>query len=67
MLLVNHEDRLPGPIRIAAAVAIAVAGLSLFDVMGRAAYATFMALSVVSVCYFVVILSLWTLRLGRVA
>jgi hypothetical protein len=32
--------------------------------MGRAVYATFMALSIISVCYFVVIAALCTLR-GR--
>jgi hypothetical protein len=35
--------------------------------MGRAAYSRFMALSIVTVCYFVVIAALWTLRARRLA
>jgi hypothetical protein len=60
--LVNYEDRLPRPLRLAAAVAIATIGLSLYDVMGRAAYAAFMSMSIVSVCFFVVVTALWSLR-----
>jgi len=66
MLLVNYGDLLPAPVRVATALAIAVAGLSLFDVMGRASYATFMSLAVISVCYLVVIAGLATLRFRRI-
>jgi hypothetical protein len=67
VLLANYEDRLPPLARAGAIVAVAVVGLSLFDVMGRAAYAAFMALSVVTVCYIVVIAALTVLRIRRVA
>jgi hypothetical protein len=67
MLWVNYEDRLPLVIRAVTAAAIAVVGLSLFDVMGRAAYAAFMALSVITVCFVVVIGSIATLRVKGVA
>lgn len=65
--LLNYEDRLPAALRVVSLVALAVIGLSLFDVMGRAAYARFMALSVVTVCYFVVIAALCTLRMRSAA
>ena len=48
-------------------MAVAIIGLSLYDIMGRAAYAAFMALSVITVCYLVVIAALCTLRVRAVA
>lgn len=65
--LVNYEDLLPLPVRAGTAVAVAVIGLSIYDVMGRANYAAFMALSVISVCYFVVIAALAAMRVRRIA
>ena len=62
VFLVNYEDRLPAFIRFAAFAALATIGLTVYDLMGRAAYAAFMALSIISVCYFVVIGALCTLR-----
>jgi hypothetical protein len=67
MYVVNYERDLPGPLRIAAVAALATIGLSLYDVMGREAYARFMALSVITVCYLVVVFALVSLRLRRVA
>jgi hypothetical protein len=67
MYLVNYERDLPGPWRVAAIVALAVIGLSLYDVMGREAYATFMALSIITVCYLVVVAALVSLRLRGIA
>lgn len=65
--LVNYEDRLPRPIRVLTMAAVAVIGLSLYDVMGRAAYGAFMALSIISLSYFVVIAALCVLRAREVA
>ena len=62
VFLVNYEDRLPAFIRFAAFAALATIGLTVYDLMGRVAYAAFMALSIISVCYFVVIGALCTLR-----
>jgi hypothetical protein len=42
-------------------------GLSLFDVMGRAAYAAFMGAAVISVCALVLAGALAALRLRAVA
>ena len=65
--LVNYADRLPVVWRVAAGVAVGVAAFSLFDIMGRRAYAAFMSWSIVTLCYVVVIGSLWALRRRRVA
>jgi alpha-1,2-mannosyltransferase len=67
MYLVNYDRDLPAPVRTATIVALAAIALSLYDVIGRRAYGVFMALSIVSVCYLIVIGSLATLRLRRVA
>jgi hypothetical protein len=67
MFLVNYEDRLPAFTRFAAIAALATIGLSVYDLMGRAAYGTFMALSIISICYFVVIGALCTLRVRGIA
>ncbi len=67
MLLVNELDRLPAALRLATVAALATIGLSLFDVMGRARYATFMAWSVITVCFLVVVAALAALRFRKVA
>jgi hypothetical protein len=58
----NYQDRLPHALRIAAAMAIATIGLSIYDVMGRTAYAAFMSMSLVTLCFFVIVAALWSLR-----
>jgi hypothetical protein len=65
--LANYEDLLPRPLRVVTIAAVAAIGLSLFDVMGRAAYSTFMRLSIISLCSFVVLAALSTLRLRKIA
>lgn len=67
MLLVNYEDRLPRPMRLATALAVAVIAFSIYDVMGRAAYGAFMSLSIISVCYLAVVAALVATRLRRIA
>lgn len=67
LFLLNYEDQLPTVLRAATLAALATIGLSVFDLMGRAAYTRFMALSIVTVCYFVVIAGLCTLRVRRLA
>jgi arabinofuranan 3-O-arabinosyltransferase len=63
----NYNDGLPRGFRILTNVAVATIGLSLFDLMGRAAYYEFMRLSIISLCFFVVIAALTILRLRKVA
>lgn len=67
MFLVNYGDRLPAGWRAAAALALGTVAFSLFDVMGRANYALFMAMSVVTVCYLVIVAALAVLRVRGVA
>jgi hypothetical protein len=67
MLIVNYFDRLPGAVRVLAAASLGTVAFSLFDVMGREAYARFMALSIVTVCYLGVIAALATLRTRGIA
>ena len=67
MLLVNYADRLPIALRAVTIAALATIGLSLFDVMGRERYATFMAWSGITLCFFVVIAALVALRIRKAA
>ena len=67
MYLVNYYDRLPRTWRVLATAAIATIAFSVYDVMGRAAYSVFMSLSVITVCYLVVLAALGTLRARAVA
>jgi hypothetical protein len=67
MYLVNYERRLPDAMRVAGFAALVAIAFSLYDVMGRRLYGTFMMLSLVSVCYLVLVASLVTLRLRKVA
>jgi hypothetical protein len=64
-LLVNYEDRLPAGWRIGAGIAVAIAAFSLFDIMGRRAYAAFMAASILTVCFVVIVGALRALRAER--
>lgn len=67
MLLVNYGDRLSTPVNAIAIAAALTMGLSLFDVLGRRAYGTFMEMSVISVCALVLVAALCTLRFRKVA
>lgn len=66
-LLVNYEARLPAPMRILTAAAVLTIGLSLYDLMGRAHYSTFMAMSIITICFLVIVCALTSLRLRAVA
>jgi glycosyl transferase family 87 len=67
MLLVNYDDRLPPVARVFSRVALVTIGLSLYDLMGRSAYGVFMSLSVITVCFFVVVGALYVLRARAIA
>jgi hypothetical protein len=66
-IIANYDDRLPVTLRVLTWTAIATIGLSIYDLLGRQLYARFMALSIVTFCFFVVIAALTTLRVRRVA
>ncbi len=67
MLLIDKLPALPRGLRIATALAIAAAGLSIYDVMGRSAYAAFMATSAITICFLIEASALITLRFRRAA
>jgi Glycosyltransferase family 87 len=67
VIVANNEDRLPQPLRALTILAMATIGLAIFDLMGRAAYYEFMRLSIISLCFFVVIAALTVLRLRKTA
>jgi alpha-1,2-mannosyltransferase len=66
-LVFDRYRELPRAVRIAAGAAIAVTAFSVFDVMGRRAYAAFMASSAITVCALVVFGTLAVMRARRLA
>jgi len=67
MLLINYLPALPSNLRYATIAAIAAVALSIFDLMGRAAYTAFMQMSFITVFVLVEIAALVALRVRRVA
>jgi hypothetical protein len=67
VLLVNYLDRLPRALRAAVAAAGLTMGLSVFDLIGRPAYARFMEMAVITVCASVLLVALYVVRLKRIA
>jgi alpha-1,2-mannosyltransferase len=65
--LANYDRDLPSALRVATWIALAIVAFTLYDVLGRRLYGRFMAWSVISVCYLVVIGALAALRARRVA
>ena len=65
--LANYLDLLPRPLRFITIVAGATIAFVVFDLVGRKAYHEFMRLSFISLCFFVVIAALTTLRLRKIA
>lgn len=66
-VIVNYERELPRLLRVLAWAAMLTIGLSLFDLLGRQHYAAFMAWSVITICFVVVVGVLAVLRMRRVA
>ena len=67
VLLANYLDRLPAMLQLSAAVAGLTIGLSVFDVMGRAAYARFMEVAAITVCASILLTALFAVRVRRIA
>jgi Glycosyltransferase family 87 len=67
MYLVNYADELPRSMRLGVTIALLVIAFSLYDLMGRRAYAAFMSWSMITACYVIVIAGLMTLRVRRIA
>lgn len=67
MLLINDSAALPSGLRAATIASMAVAGLTVYDLIGRSAYAVFMQLSIVTVCVVIEVAALAALRFRRAA
>jgi hypothetical protein len=67
MLLINYHRRMPSAMTIATIAALATIAFSIYDLLGRRAYAAFMELSIISVCFVVICAALATLRLRHIA
>ena len=65
--VIDRWRELETPWRWVSGLALALMGFSLFDLMGRAAYSQFMALSIVSVCAVVIAATLAQIRLRALA
>ncbi len=66
-LLIAQAARLTRGERAVFIVALLAVALSLYDVMGRAAYARFMSLAVITVCYLAILAVAVRVRLRRAA
>jgi hypothetical protein len=64
MLIACHLDKFPSLIRIFLFFDFAVIGLSLYDLMGKALYARFMASSAITVCFLLLVGCLAYLRIN---
>jgi intracellular septation protein A len=67
VFFVNYERDLPSAVRLATWLALAIVAFTLYDVVGKRVYGYFMAWSLVSVCYLVVIGAMTSLRWRKVA
>ncbi len=67
MLLINDFELLPRALRLATGVAIFVVAFTIYDVVGRTAYLTFMTLAGITICFIVEYVALVSLRFRRVA
>lgn len=66
MIAINYYDKLPFALKIFIAISLITIGFSLFDLMGRKAYEKFMELSVITITYFVIIFSLFYMRIRKI-
>lgn len=67
MLLIDNWSLLPRGLRFGSAAALAAVAFSIYDLMGREAYAAFMHLSVITVCVLIEFAALATLRFQKAA
>ena len=67
MSLVNYSDQLPRYIQAPVIAALFIVAFSIFDLIGQSAYQHFMRLSMITICYLVIIGGLVALRARRVA
>ena len=67
MLLVNYREKLPNVMKPLVTVALIVVAFSIYDLLGHAVYRRFMQLSIITICYLILIVALAALRWRKVA
>jgi alpha-1,2-mannosyltransferase len=67
MYLVNYRKQLPPAVRLAVVAALLIVAFSIYDLIGHRAYTTFMAWSIIPVCYVVQIVGMAVLRARGIA
>jgi hypothetical protein len=67
VLLANYLDRLPKVLQASVAVAGLTMGFTVFDVLGRPAYARFMETAAITICASVLLTALYLMRLRKIA
>ena len=67
MCLINYEQQLPLAVRAGAIAAMAIVGLTIYDLMGRAAYSAFMGQSGITIAFLVIVAALVELRRREIA
>ena len=67
MCLMNDEQHLPSGLRVGAIAAMAIVGLTIYDLMGRRLYSTFMGQSGITIAFLVILAALVALRRRQVA
>ena len=67
MLLINYRAKLPSVIRQPVTAALIVIAVSIYDLVGQAIYHRVMRLSIITICYLIVISGLVALRWRKVA
>ena len=67
MLLINYRAKLPSVIRQPVTAALIVIAFSIYDLVGKAVYQRLMQLSIITICYLIVIGGLAALRWRKVA
>src|SRR5262249_14594675 len=67
LVLINEFTYLPIGLQLLSGTGLAVLALSVFDVMGRRAYAAFMSVSSITVCMLAILSSVVYIRFRRIA
>ncbi len=67
LIVLSLWDRFPGAGRIVLALSFGLIGLALYDVLGRRLYASYMALSIPTLCFLVLAAAMFYLRLEKAA
>ena len=62
MCLINYFGDFSLRSKVVMGIALFAIGFSLYDVLGRSGYALFISYSLITICYFVVVASLYRLR-----